>query len=213
MQNTTTPTPKPLTDEEILARIRARREVEEKNPPLRIPGWVAGVVLLVIVVAGWYGYQRLGVVDIPLCVVNTSAEMPMEIRLDGKKIGMAQRMTSEDPSKAIMGVLKIGTHKLEARDPFRKVIAEESFTVAEGSKGFLWTPRPDPAARFYLEVAYYGQGAGSGGTLAFESSAALREFPTWVTQWLKENPKTVVVQKWAKSDFERALRFTLNVKP
>jgi hypothetical protein len=212
MQNTTTPTPKPLTDEEILARIRARREVEEKNAPLHIPGWVAGVVLLGVVVAGWFWYQGLGVPDIPLCVVNTSAEMPMEIRLDGKRIGMAQRMTSEDPSKAVMGVLKIGTHKLEARDAFKKVIAEESFTVAKGSNGFLWTPLPDPAARFYLEVAYYGQGAG-GGASAFAGSAALREFPSWVTQWFKENPKTVVVQKWAKSDFERALRFTRNVKP
>jgi hypothetical protein len=199
-----------MTDEEILARIRARREAEEKNPPLRIPGWVAGVVVLGIAVAGWFWFQGLGVPDIPLCVVNTSAEMPMEIRLDGKKIGMAQFMLSEDPTKAVMGVLKIGSHKLEARDAFKKVIAEESFTVAKGSNGFLWTPQPAPGARFYLEVAYYGQGAGAGGSSAFEGGDALREFPNWVTQWFKDNPKTVVVQKWAKSDFERALRFTRN---
>ena len=62
-----------MTDEEILSRIRARREVEEKNEPIRIPGWVAGVVLLGIAIEGWYGYHRLVVPDIPLCVVNTSA--------------------------------------------------------------------------------------------------------------------------------------------
>jgi len=213
MQTTQAPTPKPLTDEEILARIRARREAQEKNAPVRIPGWVGGLVFLGIAVAGWFWFQGLGVVDIPLCVVNTSSDLPMEIRLDGKWIGLAQRMTNEDPSKAIMGVLKIGTHKLEARDALRKVIAEESFTVAEGSNGFLWTPQPDPGARFFFDVANYGSNSGSAGTFPFEGSEALRPFPSWVTQWFKENPKTVVVQKWAKSDFERALRFTRNAKP
>jgi hypothetical protein len=208
MENTTPRTPTPLTDEEILARIRARREAEEKNPPLRIPGWIAGVVLLALVVAGWYGYQRLGVADIPLCVVNTTAEMPMEIRLDGKRIGMAQFMLSEEPERAVMGVLKVGTHKLEARDGFQKVIAEENFVVAEDSKGFLWTPLPAPKASFYIEVANYGFDSGSAGTFAFENSAELRPLPYWIHNWFKPNPKAVSVRKGTKSDTERALRFT-----
>jgi hypothetical protein len=199
--------PRPQTDEEILARIRARRQQEEANPPLRIPGWIPGVVILAIVVGLWYGYQRLGVPDIPLCVVNTSSDTAWEIRLDGKKIGLASRMLQEDPTRAVMAVLKVGKHTLEARDYSNTVVAQESFTVAEFSNGYLWTPTPDPQVKFFFQEAHYGVGAVGPTTFSFENPGALREFPSWVTQWFKDNPKTVVVKKWAKTDFERALRF------
>jgi hypothetical protein len=199
--------PRPQTDEEILARIRARRQQEEANPPLRIPGWVPGVILLAIVIGLWYGYQRLGVPDIPLCVVNTSSDSPWEIRLDNKKLGLAKRMLQEDPKYAVMAVLKPGKHTLEARDYSNSVVAQESFTVAKFSNGYLWTPKPDPNTTFFFEVAYYGENAAAPGRFNFSGYESLREFPSWVTQWFKDNPKTVVVKKWAKSDFERALRF------
>lgn len=199
--------PQAQTDEEILAKIRAKRQQEEQNLPLRIPGWIPGVVILAIVIGLWYGYQQLGVPDIPLCVVNTSSDTPLEIRLDNKKIGLATRMMQEDPKRAVMGKLKVGKHTLEARDPSNAVVAQESFSVAEFSNGYLWTPKPDPKTAFFFEVTNYGVNTGSAGTFSFSESGALREFPSWVTQWFKDNPKTVVVQKWAKSDFERALRF------
>jgi hypothetical protein len=199
--------PRPQSDEEILAKIRARRQLEEQNPTLKIPGWIPGVVILAIVVGLWYGYQRLGVPDIPLCVVNTSSDTPFEIRLDGKKLGLASRMIREDPKRAVMGVLKVGKHTLEARDYSNTVIAQESFTVVEFSHGYLWTPKPDPKTTFFFEVANYGGNFGSAGTFLFPGGGELREFPSWVTQWFKDNPKNVVVKKGTKSDFERALRF------
>jgi hypothetical protein len=200
--------PQAQSDEEILAKIRARRQKEAENPPIRIPGWVAGAVLLAIVVALWYGYQGLGVPDIPLCVVNTSSDTPLEIQLDGKKIGQASRMLQEDPTLAVMAVLKVGKHTLEARNPSNAVVAQESFTVIKHSLGYLWTPKRDPKVAFFLQTATYGYDNGSSGPSSFDEPGELREFPSWVTQWFKDNPKSVVVQKWAKSDFERALRFT-----
>jgi len=199
--------PRPQTDEEILAKIRARRQQEESNPPLRIPGWIPGVIILAIVIGLWYRYQRLGVPDIPLCVVNTSYDTPWEIRLDNKKLGLAKRMLQEDPKRAVMAVLKPGKHTLEARDYANTVVAQESFTVAQFSNGYLWTPKPDPNTAFFFEVANYGVNAGSSGTFLFTGGGELREFPSWVTQWFKDNPKNVVVKKGTKSDFERALRF------
>jgi hypothetical protein len=199
--------PRPQTDEEILARIRARRQQEETNPPLRIPGWIPGVIILAIVVGLWYGYQRLGEPDIPLCVVNTSSDTPLEIRLDGKKIGLASRMLQEDPKRAVMAVLTVGSHTLEARDASNAVIEKQPLTVIKSSNGYLWTPKPDPRTAFFFQVANYGYNTGSAGTFAFDEPGALREFPNWVTQWFKDNPKNVVVKKGTKSDFERALRF------
>jgi len=181
-------------------------ENDDREKENRIPGWVALVVLAAIGAGGWFWYQGLGTYDIPLCVVNTFSDVPLEIRLDGKSIGTAPRMIGEDPKAALITVLKVGSHDVEARDLTGKVVAQESFTVSEGSHGFLWTPLLDPAFCFLFQVSDYGRSTGRAGTFPFEGSSQLRPFPEMVTQWFRDNPKAVTVRKGTKSDYERALR-------
>jgi hypothetical protein len=188
----------------VLARIN--KLPDKNNPTLRIPGWLILVVLAAICVGGWYWYKGLGVTDIPLCVVNTSSDAPLEIRLDGKSIGTAPRMIGEDPNAALLAVLKVGPHELEARDATGKVVKREQFSVEEGSHGFLWTPLQDPAFCFLFQVTDYGRSTGRAGMFPFEGSGTLRAFPEMVTQWFRDNPKAVSVRKGTKSDYERALR-------
>ncbi len=200
-----TPDSTDYSPEAVLSRIREMRR--EEPPTLRIPVRLVLLILIGIVIAGLHWYRGLGVPDIPLCVVNTSSDAPMIIRLDGKSIGTAPRMITEDPKAAVMGVLKIGDHKLEARNASGELIAQESFTVEKGSNGYLWTPLPDPAARFLFQYSEYGYSSAGSGVSPFEGNSPLRQFPNWVTQWFRDNPSAVSVRKGAKWDFERALRF------
>ena len=139
----------------VLARIRDMRDNE--NPTVRIPGWLVVAVLIGIGVAVWFWYNGLGVPDIPLCVINTSSDAPMEIYLDGKSIGTATQMITEDPNLALMGVLKVGNHKLEARDGSGTVVTSENLVVDKNSNGFLWTPLPNPSVKFLIQTNDYGE--------------------------------------------------------
>ena len=178
----------------------------EGSAPLRIPGWLVLAAVAAIGVAARSWYRGLGVPDIPLCVVNTSSDAPLDIRLDGKSLGLAPKMVGEDPKAALVSVLALGEHELEARDASGAAVARDKFVVGEGSHGYLWTPLPDPAFCFLLQTSEYGQSGGGSGNDALEPGGPLRPFPRMVTQWFHDNPKSVTVQKWAKSDFERALR-------
>ena len=179
------------------------------DPPntIRIPLWLFFTVLAGLAYAAKYGYDRLGVPDIPLCVVNTSFDLPLDILLDGKSIGKAPKMLIEEESAAIVKVIDVGEHTLAARDSAGNEVAYDKFTVEKGSHGFLWLPRPSPDYCFRLFTTEYGT---PDPNRALEDDVprdgALRPFPRQVTQWFHDNPKSVEVQSWAKSDYERALR-------
>ena len=95
---------------------------------------------------------------------------------------------------------------MEARTAAGREVASDTFTVEKGSHGFLWMPVPDPTIHFLLQTTEYGGSNGGTYTEPFETSGRLQAFPRMVTQWFRDNPKSVVVQKWATSDIERALR-------
>jgi len=173
---------------------------------MRIPIWLALAVLAALGYAARSWYRGLGVADIPLCVVNTSSDAPLEIRLDGKSLGLAPRMAGEDPKAALLAVLDRGEHEVEARDASGAVVAHEKLAVREGSHGFLWTPLPDPAFCFLLQTSEYGYSSGRAATARLEDAGPLRPLPGLVTQWFRDNPAGVSVRNGAKWDFERALR-------
>lgn len=188
----------------VLKRIRDGSR-EEQNTTLQIPGWVPVTVLAVIVIAGWFWYRSLGEAGAPLCVVNTNSDMPLEIRLDGKKIGLASKMIGEYPKAAVMAELSEGKHEVEARNNSGSVLAKETFTVNKGSYGFLWTPLPDTNSSFFLQVTSYGEGAGEY-VAKLDNNSLLKPFPEYVTQWFRNNPSSVSVPKGWKCTYERALR-------
>lgn len=199
------------SDQEILARLK-KKEQEEEEKTIHIPGWVAWVVVVAIGVAVWYWYQGLGVSHIPLCVVNTSSDAPLDIRVDGKSIGLVPKMIGEDPAAARQAVLKCGPHTLEARDGTGAVVASEKLVVEKGSNGFLWTPLPDPAFRFLIQTTDYGESTGGAGFFPMEDTGALRPLPEWVSSWFKDNPKAVSTPKGWKRTHEHALRRAANAR-
>jgi hypothetical protein len=192
----------------VLARIKNKQE--ETSEPIQIPGWVVLLVLLIVGTVGYYWFQGLGVPDIPLCVVNTATDTPYEIRLDGKSLGLAHKMINEDPKAPVMSVLKIGEHELEAVDASGTVLAHQKLNVSKEARGYLWTPLPDLKFRFLLQTTRYGQSACPDTFEVLECESPLTQFPQWVTQWFHDNPKSVLVKKGYKSDFERALRRAQN---
>lgn len=212
MQGGATPVPgRGYSDEEILARLKRKEQEEEKNT-VRIPGWVACVAALAIGVGVWYWYQGLGVAPIPLCVVNTSSDTPLDVWLDGKSIGLVPRMINEDPAAARHATLKCGPHTLEARNGAGAVVASEKFNVEKGSNGFLWTPLPDPVFRFLIQTTDYGESTGGAGFFPIENTAPLKPLPEWVSNWFKDNPKAVSTPKGWKRTHEHALRRAANAQ-
>lgn len=201
------PVPGPVDSsrEAVLARLQRQRR-EQERAPVQIPGWLVLAALAVVAVLVWRWYGRLGVAEVPLCVVNTSSAVPFEIRLDGKPVGIAPRMAGEDPKAALVVAVAPGPHEVEARNAPDHVAARESFTVEKGSHGYLWTPLPDPNFYFLLQTTEYGYAAGRAGNQRLDGTGPLRPLPAMVTQWFRDNPKTVSVRKGVKSDFERALR-------
>lgn len=199
------------SDQEILARLK-KKEQEEENNTIRIPGWVAWAVVVAIGVAVWYWYQGLGVSQIPLCVVNTSSDAPLDVWLDGKSIGLVPRMINEDPAAARQAVLKCGPHTLEAKNGAGAVVASEKFVVEKGSNGFLWTPLPDPIFRFLIQTTDYGGSTGGAGNFPIENMDALKPLPEWVSYWFRDTPKAVSAPKGWKRTHEHALRRAANAK-
>jgi len=193
----------------VLARIKSGSQ-GGNSPTVRIPGWLALVIVAAIGAAIWFWYQGLGVSHIPLCVVNTASDAPLEILLDGKSIGRVSKMIGEDPNAALLAVLKCGQHELDARDGSGAVVASEKLTVEKGSNGFLWTPLPDPSFAFLIETTDYGESTGGAGQVMLEGAGPLRPLPEWVTQWFRENPKSVSAAKGSKRTHEHALRRAAN---
>jgi hypothetical protein len=114
-------------------------------------------------------------------------------------------MVTEDPTAALMAVVKVGPHKVEARDGSGQIVASEQFDVSSHSRGFLWTPLPNPKYRFFLWVESYGQGVSSY-ELNFDSYGPLRAFPKLVSHWFRDTPKVVSARKGTQAAYECALR-------
>lgn len=213
--------------EAVMARIQ-ESEQKEQFGPIQIPGWSILAVLAVIGIGIWYWYHCLDAVKIPLCVVNTSSDAPLEIRLDGKLIGHASKMIGEDPKAAVMAELDEGEHEIEARDKSGAVIRKERFILNLNKKthgfkwkfmtdtgasyengeafGFLWLPLPDINTRFFLQTSFYGEGAVPGYDTQLSTSNTLKPFPKLVSFWFRNNPSGVSVPKGWKSTSETALR-------
>ncbi len=190
--------------EAVLSRITSQAQ-EQSGEPLQVPAWLVLVVLALIVFAGWWGCRRLEPKGPPLCVVNTSSDMPLQIRLDGKAIGRAQRMIGEDQQASVIVRLSHGQHELEARDSAGTVLAEEKFFVAKDAHGFLWTPLPDESSVFYIQITSYGKGLPES-TVELDRKLLLKPLPVFVSRWFRENPQAVSVPKGWKSTRETALR-------
>ncbi len=190
--------------EAVLARIRANAH-GEPAAPLHIPGWVALAFLAASVIAIAFWYRGIGRDKVPLGVVNTGSEAPLEIRLDGKPIGRAPRMIGEDPRAAVMATLRPGKHAVEARDSRGAVVARETFAVDSGTHGFLWAPLPDRAARFFIQTTSYGQGVPEY-TTELDRDRPLKTLPAYVSYWFRTTPAAVSVPKGWQSTRANALR-------
>jgi len=188
----------------VMQRIRNLPQ-QEQNPTIRIPGWVAIAVIVLIIAGLRYGYNRIGESRPPLCVVNMSSDAPLEILVNEKRIGSVPKMNVEDPKAALIKELKPGEYTLKALDNSKKVVASEKITVEKNSNGFLWTPLAAPYVRFGVQTTDYGESTGSAGVRAIQGGPLYR-LPDWIATWFKDNPSGVSVpKKWKRTNMH-ALR-------
>lgn len=171
--------------------------------------WLARIIVVALLIGAGWGYWTVREwwesSRSRLWVVNTSGST-LDVTLDGQPLAIDLPSSIEERSQnRAEVVIQVGRHTLEARDDAGALVASLTFDVKKKAKGFIFSPRHDPAVCFVMVTEGYGTWDGDS-TEVLSLTDGLVEVPNLVTNWFQANPESVTVDKGTQGTFERALR-------